>query len=196
MKRSKTVLIAVLATVFVLAFSTAALAADTDTEKSSTATVTFKQGALILNSVASFDYGTSGGHVIQSISTDYDVETQTGSVVISDARGTTEGWTLTAQVAGFEKNSVPSLPGAVIAFKDGTATADTAGDTLSAISVPTSVPFTAGTTSATTIASTASCNNGKWTIGWDSNNPVLTVPQATEGTHTAAIQWVLTSSTP
>ena len=133
------------------------------------------------------------------------------SLQVTDRRGTGEGWNVTAKAGEFslveDDTNTPTLVGYEMSFTGAVANSEN-GDLLA----PVTPNFTLSSNEAVaTVASAAARTDasvtsaqgvGTWAIGWLAaegeelnTNITLTVPQyeATEGTHSATIDWTLAS---
>lgn len=161
------------------------------------------QGPLSLDFVTHIAFGNKN---ISTSEQTYEALTSSPFVQVTDRRGTGAGWNITASASNFTMDSENTLPGAEINFANGT-TVSTANTPNPGIN--NNIQLVTGS-SAVTVASASIKEDGAplntaeglgtWVMRWLSDNETnenvtLYVPEASasEGTHTATINWTLTS---
>lgn len=153
-------------------------------------------GALTLDYVSSVDFGE---HKVSTKTETYKAETLRPFIQVSDKRGTAEGWSVTAQASSFtDSYDEQSLNGSTLSFLNG----DTSSKSTADAPKPSSeVALSAGGDSALVVNAAEDTGMGKWTTHWiapdkeagQNDNVTLNVPggSATQGEHTATVDWTL-----
>ena len=162
--------------------------------------VTSYKGPLSLNYVSNILF--EGGDLDVEGKT-YKAVTKTPNIQVSDNRGFGYGWHVTAKASSFKNGEDDSLPGATIFLKNGTAV--TPGTSKNP-EVDESIELITGDEPSKMVVNSNARSDGEpqglgqWIIKWVSdadternNNVTLKIPagSATEGTHTAKINWTL-----
>lgn len=189
MKKAKVIVSLVVSIAIVTAFSATSLAAD-PTPQVTTATIEIQEGDLVLAKAPGFDFGTQTAPAVTKA---YNAVSITDNVTVEDARGGTEGWTLTAKLSKFNDGSVDSLPSSAIALSQIAPTPGT-GSGGSGPVVRSGINLLSGDAGAVPIAAATGANgNGQWEINWGLTDVNLTLhPNGlTTGNHSATLTWSL-----
>jgi len=190
-QRTKTSGLAVVLIALFALFLTTALpveAAEIDTD-STTATVTFKAGALKILAVPELEFGE------QDILGEEAAYTTTSitPVEISDLRGSNSGWNLVVSLSSFKSGEVASLQGAYIEIKS--ATVNAKNDTIS--TAPTvansSIKLNANDTQTLLLGAETGAGSGVWQMEMLAANVSLKVAPGTAvvGQNAATLNWSL-----
>lgn len=173
--------------------ATTALAADDNGDTgSTTATVTFESGGLVLENAPSLNFGTNA---IQNSDMVLDSNDSTAYAIdVNDLRGNGQGWHLTAALSDFKSatRSSDSLPGAKIVVSTPTVTGTNTGKLATADSAYT---LTSDNDPVKVMYAAATKGMDHSCCTWAIANVKLNVPQTaavTKETHNATIAWVLT----
>ena len=194
MKKRNLAITMVISLVLVLSLSVPAMAADDLGPKTSTATIEFTGGDLVLKTVPNFDFD---DNTIPLVATPYDNIVASTTTTVEDARAVSAGWELTASIGQFDD---PLMDGITIELTDG---CQEAGSEFVLGTDPTpndAITLTAGTTPDDAKVMTAGNGNGKgrWHICWDKDGAAAVMnvdtSQAIPGEHTATITWTLVDS--
>lgn len=155
----------------------------------STATIEFTKGDLVLVQASSFDFG---DHAIDVNTSEYSVTAVDQPVIVEDSRGPNGAWQLTVQLDTFDGAS-DSLPGAEITLDSGAASTVSGGNGTSP-SCLSSISVVAGG-SAADVTNVTGWGIGKWSFAWAANNANTKIEidpaDATVGQHVADMNWVL-----
>ncbi len=160
-----------------------AAVADTD---QSTVTVTLNAGDLVLTQVPSLDFSS---HNIEVSDMSFD-STADYDIIVTDLRGTGDGWSLTAALDVFESGSnTDTLPGATMDIVDPVVAGSSATNLAEAVDVS----FATDHVAREVFFAAAGNGMGEWTATWGTGKATLNIPVAGahEGTHVANLDWVL-----
>lgn len=163
---------------------------------------TTQAGPLSLDFISHIDFG---DHDISTSEQTYESTTENPFVQVTDRRGTGGGWNVSAAANSFTNGSENTLPGAVITFANGqTNSTSTTPEPAVNENIELSTDGTAvNVVTAAAREDGAALNTaqglGTWVMTWltdaaPNENVTLYVPEssATEGNHTAIIDWTLT----
>lgn len=163
---------------------------------------TEEDGPLSLDYVSSVDFGK------QSISGQKAVYESTSLkpfIQVTDARGTGNGWHVTAEASGFStEEGTPSLRGATLAFNNGSVLS-TSGNVSGTPKANTNIALATDGTPANVVTAGEDEGLGTWINRWfptdssdneTNDNVTLEIPagSASKGAHSAEITWTLTSA--
>lgn len=170
------------------AFILGATHAGAETTASTAATVTFQAGELELVTAPDIDFGS---HSISGAAETYNAEAINGSIVVSDLRGSGEGWNLTASMSSFTDGTASSLNGAYVTIQSQTLSSET--NAAITPTAATNIQLSSDNTSANILTAVTGTGLGQWTSELTTENTSLTVPAAaaTVGNHAAVLTWTL-----
>lgn len=160
-------------------------------------------GPLSLNYVSHFNFDEKE---ISSKKEEYNSNSLSPFIQVSDLRGTGEGWHVMAEMKGFKNGENPSLQGSYITLKNTTAISAYDENNLKPVTMG-DIQLHEGEAALIANAEAKTDNTiisaqglGTWLIGWlaeentgENHNVTLTVPGAvaSSGEHTATINWTL-----
>lgn len=162
---------------------------------------TGETGPLTLDYVSSIDFGENE---IESNSQIYESSTLRPFIQVTDRRGTSEGWSVTASASAFEatvdEEIKETLPGTVITFSNGEVVSTSTSE---APTPSDQVVLATGGDAAEVVTASVDTGLGSWINRWfpseetvANDHVTLEVPSgaATIGQHTATIAWTLTDA--
>lgn len=192
LKRVRFVLAIALSAIFTLTFTSLGALAEVAATGTTQATVTFTEGNLELKGVPNISFGQ---HKI-SDATIFDADTISSDVKVSDMRGNSAGWNLSATLSGFKLTGTDAstLAGSYITISS-QAISSPNGSSTSTAPEGTSINMVAGDPSSAVLIMKAEAGNGmgNWNSTWALANTQLTVISGTEnaGNSYAVINWIL-----
>lgn len=190
--KMKKALVSLSALAFVFsAFSVTAFAEETSPD-STTASIEFIAGQLTLTEAPSFDFGSNA---ISAATTEYSPSTSgnSGTLSISDLRGSGEGWNVTAALSPFQNSGNGSLAGASLSLK-GSAVNAGAGTTSTAPVVETNIVLTSDNTAVAVESASSLTGQGVWNTTWSTPTLKVLGGTAQAGQNNATIDWTLSDA--
>jgi hypothetical protein len=184
MKKLLVVFVTSILTVFGVSQATAAPVGSSN----SNATIIFTEGTLILDEVSSINFGSN---VVSSTTETYQSATENPFIQVTDNRGSGAGWSVTAQMSNFTKDTeTTTLAGSTVRLMNGVMS--TPGRAEAPTPNPT-VELAAGGASVNVVNASQNTGMGTWVENWTGSNVTLEVlgGTATTGNHTAVITWTL-----
>ena len=155
------------------------------------ATVSFDAGELELSQVPAFDFGTQA---ISATTQAYAATNETSPVMVSDLRGTQEGWSLNVSLSPFtlSDNTTETLQGAFITI-EAASVSGANGTTGTAPTLAGTLQIDADSTETSILTAAAGAGSGVWKVDWVNTDAKLSVLPGTAraGANTATLTWTL-----